>query len=83
MVLCSLFKMQKWSTNSLKNFLLEHEIENIDGDAGGKRTKRKTTDFQLLGENKQSEEYPISFSEGPCIATSGLVITTKLRNKVD
>ena len=36
-----------------------------------------------MGENKQSEEYPISFSEGPCIATCGLVITTKLRDKVD
>ena len=35
-----------------------------------------------MGENKQSEEYAISFSEGPCIATSGLVITTKLRDKV-
>ena len=33
--------------------------------------------------NKRSEEYPISFSEGPCIATSGLVITTKSRDKVD
>ena len=37
----------------------------------------------MLGENKQSDEYAISFSEGPCIATSGLVITTKLRDKVD
>ena len=36
-----------------------------------------------MGENKQSEEYPISFSEGPCIATSGLVITTKLRDKAN
>ena len=31
----------------------------------------------------QSDEYAISFSEGPCIATSGLVITTKLRDKVN
>ena len=36
-----------------------------------------------MGENKQSEEYAISFSEGPCIATSGLGMTTKLQDNVD
>ena len=36
-----------------------------------------------MDENKRSEEYAISFPEGPCIATGGLVITTKLRDKVD
>ena len=36
-----------------------------------------------MGKNKRSEEYPISFSEGPCIATSGLVNSNKLRDKVN
>ena len=37
----------------------------------------------MVGEKKQSEEYAISFSEGLCITTSGLGITTKLQDKVD